>query len=109
LRIAALDDAEVEAWLPLADAIDLPPDAPLSLYLSASPMSPVTAKLRYLAHDAVQRPDGQYAYRVRATLTGPTEHRVGLKGTAKLQGDWVPLVYWVMRRPLATARAYLGV
>lgn len=108
LRIAALDDAEVEAWLPLADAIDLRPGAPLSLYLSASPLSPVSAKLRYLAHDAVQRPDGNFAYRVRATLTDKTSHRVGLKGTAKLQGNWVPLVYWVMRRPLATARAYIG-
>jgi multidrug efflux pump subunit AcrA (membrane-fusion protein) len=108
LRIAALDDAEVEAWLPLADAIDLQPGAPLSLYLSASPLSPVSAKLRYLAHDAVQRPDGNFAYRVRASLTEKTSHRVGLKGTVKLQGDWVPLCYWAMRRPLATARAYLG-
>jgi multidrug efflux pump subunit AcrA (membrane-fusion protein) len=108
LRIAALDDAEVEAWLPLADAIDLQPGAPLSLYLSASPLSPVSATLRYLAHDAVQRPDGNFAYRVRASLTDKTSHRVGLKGTVKIQGDWVPLSFWVMRRPLATARAYLG-
>lgn len=108
LRIAALDDAEVEAWLPLADAIDLQPGAALSLYLSSSPLSPVSATLRYLAHDAVQRPDGNFAYRVRATLTQKTDHRVGMKGTAKLQGNWVPLVYWVMRRPLATARAYMG-
>ncbi|WP_370445826.1 efflux RND transporter periplasmic adaptor subunit [Limnohabitans sp. 2KL-17] len=108
LRIAALDDAEVEAWLPLADAIDMQPGAPLSLYLSASPLSPVSATLRYLAHDAVQRPDGNFAYRVRASLSEKTNHRVGLKGTVKLQGDWVPLCYWAMRRPLATARAYLG-
>lgn len=108
LRIAALDDAEVEAWLPLADAIDLQPGAELSLYLSSSPMSPVSAKLRYMAHDAVQRPDGHFAFRIRATLNEKTNHRVGLKGTAKLQGDWVPLLYWVMRRPLATARAYIG-
>ena len=108
LRIAALDDAEVEAWLPLADAIELQPGAPISLYLSASPLSPVSATLRYLAHDAVQRPDGNFAYRVRASLTDKTSHRVGLKGTVKIQGDWVPLSFWVMRRPLATARAYLG-
>lgn len=108
LRIAALDDAEVEAWLPLADAIELQPGAELSLYLSSSPMSPVSARLRYMAHDAVQRPDGHFAFRIRASLTEKTNHRVGLKGTAKLQGNWVPLVYWVMRRPVATARAYLG-
>lgn len=108
LRIATLDDVEVEAWVPLADAISLSPGDALTLYLSASPLSPVSATLRYMAHEAVQRPDGSYAYRVRATLDGKTAHRVGLKGTAKLQGGWVPLSYWVLRRPWATVRAYLG-
>lgn len=74
----------------------------------ASPLSPVEASLRYLAHDAVERPDGNYAYRLRATLTEPTGHRVGLKGTARLQGRWVPLAYWVLRRPLASVRAAVG-
>ena len=55
-------------WLPLADAIGLDDQAPLKLYLNASPLAPVTARVRYIAHDAVQRPDGTHAYRVRATL-----------------------------------------
>jgi hypothetical protein len=108
LRLAALDDVEVEAWVPLADAIVMQPGDTVSLYLSASPLSPVTARLRYMAHEAVQRPDGGLAYRVRATLAEKTTHRVGLKGTAKLHGGWVPLAYWVLRRPWATMRAYLG-
>jgi hypothetical protein len=109
MRIAAPQDSEVEAWLPLADAIALPPGAPVNLYLNASPLSSVSATLRYMAHDAVQRPDGSYAYRVRAALEAPTDHRVGLKGTAKLHGPQVPLIYWVLRRPLASVRAALGV
>ena len=109
MRMAAPRDVEVEAWLPLADAIALPDGSAVSLYLNASPLFAVSAQLRYLAHDAVQRPDGSYAYRVRAALEAPTEHRVGLKGTAKLHGAWVPLIYWVLRRPLATLRSTLGV
>lgn len=108
LRIATLADMEVEAWVPLADAIGLSVGDEVSLYLSANPLAPVQAKLRYMAFEAVQRPDGVYAYRVRATLSGDTPHRVGLKGTAKLHGDWVPLVYWMLRRPWATLRAYMG-
>lgn len=108
MRIAAPGDVEIEAWVPLADAIPLAEQAGVSLYLNASPLSPVEAKVRYLAHDAVERPDGNFAYRLRATLTAPTEHRVGLKGTARLQGRWVPLAYWMLRRPLAGIRAYLG-
>lgn len=108
MRISKPTDIEVEAWLPMADAIPLAPDASVSLYLNASPLLAVDAKLRYMAHDATQRPDGSYAYRVRATLEGTTDHRVGLKGTAKLHGNWVPLGYWVLRRPLATLRSLIG-
>ena len=92
----------------MADAVRLEVGDEVNLYLSASPLSPVTATLRYMAHEAVQRPDGAYAYRVRAALSAKTAHRVGLKGTAKLQAGWVPLAYWMFRRPWATVRAYLG-
>ncbi|MBS1191998.1 MAG: HlyD family efflux transporter periplasmic adaptor subunit [Rhodocyclaceae bacterium] len=109
MRIAAPGDIEVEAWIPLADAIPVPADADVTLYLAANPLSPVSAHLRYLAHDSVPRPDGTYAYRLRARLDGATDHRIGLKGTAKVHGHWVPLAYWVLRRPLATVRQALGV
>lgn len=108
MRIAPPGDIEVEAWVPLADAIPLTEAAPVNLYLNASPLDPVPAQLRYLSHDAVERPDGSYAYRLRASLTEPTAHRVGLKGSAKLRGRWVPLVYWVLRRPLASVRTTIG-
>lgn len=108
LRIASLDDMEVEAWVPLADAIDLKPGDAVTLYLSASPLSPVSASVRYMSHDSVQRADGNFAYRIRAKLNEPTQHRVGLKGTAKVHGSWVPFAFWMMRRPIATVRAYVG-
>ena len=108
LRIASLDDMEVEAWVPMADAINLKPGDAVTLYLSASPLSPVVASVRYMSHDAVQRADGNFAYRIRAKLDEPTQHRVGLKGTAKVHGAWVPFAYWMMRRPIATLRAYVG-
>lgn len=108
LRIASPDDIEIEAWLALSDAIALDEGTELDLFLNANPLRPVNAKIRYIAHDAIQRPDGGFAYRVRAVLTEKTSHRVGLKGTAKIYGDWVPLAYWMLRRPLASARAYLG-
>jgi multidrug resistance efflux pump len=108
LRVAAADQIEVEAWVGVDDAIPLEPGAPVTIYLNASPFSPVDAKLRYLSHDAVQRPDGAYAYRARAKLEGKSEQRVGMKGTAKLSGRWVPLAYWVLRRPVAAVRQLVG-
>lgn len=103
-------DAEIEAWLPVGDAITLPSDVPVTLYLNASPLRPVDGQLRYVGHEAIQRPDGSYAYRLRAKLA-PGEHapRVGLRGTAKISGQYVPLVYWVLRKPLGSIRQFLGV
>lgn len=108
MRIAAPNEVEVEAWLAIGDAIPLAAGAPVSLYLAAGPFDTVGAKLRYLAYEAVARPDGSYSYRVRATLDAAAGQRVGLKGTAKLSGPWVPMAYWMLRRPLATVRQALG-
>ena len=108
MRIAAPHDVEVEAWVPMGDAIPLSDQARVELYLAATPLEPVSAQVRYVAHDAVLRPDGVYAYRVRARLMAGTGQRVGLKGTVKLSGESVPLIYWMLRRPLATARQTLG-
>jgi hypothetical protein len=109
MRIAVPGDVEIEAWLPIGNAIPLPDHADANLYLAASPLSSLSAKVRYIAHDAVARPDGTYAYRVRASLAQGTDQRVGLKGTVKLSGGRVPLIYWILRRPLATIRQTLGV
>lgn len=109
MRIAAQGDVEVEAWLPIGDAIPLRENAAVTLYLAADPLSSIQARVRYVAHDAVPRPDGTYAYRVRATLAAPTDRRVGLKGTAQISGDRVALGYWISRRPLATIRQTLGI
>lgn len=109
MRLAEPDDKEIEAWLPVADAIVLPEHAEVRLYLNASPVAPVAGRLRYVSYEALRRPDGHYAYRVRATLVGKTEHRVGLKGTVRLAGRSVPLIYWMLRRPLAAAREFAGI
>jgi hypothetical protein len=108
MRVADPADKEIEAWLPVADAIVLPTAAPAKLYLDASPLAPVAGRVRSVSYEALRRPDGHYAYRVRANLVGATDHRVGLKGTVRLSGGRVPLVYWMLRRPLASLRELVG-
>jgi hypothetical protein len=108
LQVASGTDAEIEAWVPIGDAIPLADKAPVSLYLAATPLSSLSGALRYMSHRAVPRPDGSFAYRVRARLDGAAGQRIGLKGTAKLYGGWVPLGYWVLRRPLASVRQFIA-
>ncbi len=108
--VATEGDVEIEAWVPVGDAINLPKDSPVTLYLNATPLSPVDGTLRFIGHEALQRPDGSYAYRLRATIdAGSATPHVGLKGTAKISGEFVPLVYWVLRKPIGTVRQFLGV
>lgn len=110
MTIADEHQVEVEAWLSPDDLINFPKESNVKLFLNASPLHPVRAKLRYISYEAVARPDGRFAYRLRATLSdNKIASRVGLKGTARVAGGYVPLGYWVMRRPLAFIRPYIEV
>lgn len=107
--VADEHDAEIEAWLSPGDLIDFPEQAEATIFLNTQPLSPVGGKLRYIAHEAILQPDGGYAYRLRARLPADEKApRVGLKGSVKVNGHFVPLVYWVLRKPLAVARGFVG-
>ncbi|HBI83267.1 HlyD family efflux transporter periplasmic adaptor subunit [Orrella sp. NBD-18] len=100
---------EIEAWIPLNEAIELEPNTPVTMYLNTSPLNPVAGIIRYLGHEAILRPDGTYAYRMRARID-QDEHsaRIGLRGTAKISGKYVPFSYWMLRKPLAALRQFVG-
>jgi multidrug efflux pump subunit AcrA (membrane-fusion protein) len=111
-RIAQLADprdAGVLVWLPVADAINLERGAPIRLFLHVAPLSPLAAALTQTSYQSVLSPEGVAAYRIRGAFE-QTEGaaRIGLKGTAKLYGDRVPLAYIALRRPIAAVREWTG-
>ena len=71
--------------MPVGDAIPLAEGAPLRLYLAADPLTAVQGRVRYMAYD-VARPDGSYAYRVRASLDQAQGPRIGLEGHRQAAG-----------------------
>ncbi|WP_096700808.1 HlyD family efflux transporter periplasmic adaptor subunit [Magnetospirillum sp. 15-1] len=110
MAIADETDTEVEAWVAAADMGDVQPGARLTLFLNTAPLSPLRATVRSVAYEAAARPDATIAHRVRAGLAeGEAKPRLGLKGTARIDGDRVPLVWWLFRKPLATIRQFVGV
>ena len=80
------------------------------MFLNADPLHPARATLRFAGYEAMSRPDGTVAYRLRATLTeGGDKPRLGLKGTARIDAGRVVLAYWLLRRPLSAIRHFVGV
>lgn len=113
MLVADPKDAELEIQLPVGDAIDLPDQADVRLFLNAAPASPLPATLLRVGYRASPTSDGTLAYRVRARLDDVDQQnpapRIGLKGTAKLYGKRTPLFAYLLRRPLASLRVWLGV
>ena len=107
-QLAQSNDLGVLVWVPVGDAINLEADAPMSVYLQTAPLSSLSASLVQASYQAAPSPDGVASYRVRGKLQAGAEARIGLRGVAKIYGNWRPLLYWVLRRPLGMARQWLG-
>jgi hypothetical protein len=109
IEIADPAQAELEIWLPVADAITLKPGAEVEFFLNVAPGSPLHARVRQASYEATQSPSGLLGYRLKAKLDdGAAAPRIGLKGTAKVYGERVTLIYYLLRRPLAAARQFVG-
>jgi HlyD family secretion protein len=92
------------------DAIALDGDARVRLFLDADPLLPLNAAIYERSYNAVEIPGGVLAFVVRAqmTETDAPPPRIGLRGTAQLIGDEVPLGFYLLRRPLSELRQYFG-
>lgn len=107
MDIADPGQAELRIELAVADAIDLTQGAEVALFLDSDPLNRHAARLQRLAYEAQTSAAGQLAYRLDAGFVA-TAPRIGLRGTAKLFGQRVPLVLYLLRRPLAALRQGLG-
>ncbi|WP_043813168.1 efflux RND transporter periplasmic adaptor subunit, partial [Rubrivivax gelatinosus] len=105
------DPAKVElvARMPAAEQILLAPGETVTLYPDASPTEAYDARIVGVSYSAEPTEQGVLAYRVRAEFAaGQPLPRLGLRGTARLSGPWVPFAYYALRRPIAATRQWLG-
>lgn len=106
------DPAQVSVTIYVSpdDAIALDPGADVRMYLNISPLASYQATVTQASYETGMSPEGHPAYIVKAAFEpGQAPPRLGLKGTAKIYADWVPLSYYVLRKPLRTLRHALGV
>jgi multidrug resistance efflux pump len=107
MEIADPNQAELRIDLAVADALDFQPGAEVGLFLDSDPLHRHDARLQRLAYEAQALSSGQIAYRLDAEFA-EVPPRIGLRGTAKLYGERVPLALFLLRRPLAALRQTLG-
>ena len=113
-RILEIADPEaIEAKIDLAvqDAMALAPGARVKIFLDSDPLRPWAAVVKRADYKAKVGENDVVSFRIVATLTledGRALPRLGVRGTAQVAGDDVPLALYLFRRPLTVARQWTG-
>ena len=110
LEIADPDRIEFEIILDVSDSIPLTYGLPVKLFPDASPLQSVKAQITQISYLAEQDRLGRFSYKLFATPNPdePETLRLGTTGTAKIYGQKVPLALYLFRRPIASARQWIG-
>jgi Biotin-lipoyl like/HlyD family secretion protein len=110
MEIADPKQVEIRVDVPVADSIILSDDKRAKIFLDSDPLRPREATIVHGDYQAKMREGGNVAFRVVATFADPAGQppRLGIRGTAQLYGDRVPLMYYLLRRPLAVMRQWTG-
>ncbi len=101
---------KLRIWLPEDDNVAFDPHRPVRVILASDPRQSRSARLRFVSSHSETTADGHAAFRAEAEWTAAQpDLRMGLQGTAVLHGEDVSLGYWLLRRPLAALRRFVGV
>ena len=110
MQIANPSDIAARIELPVADAIVLERGSNVKLFLDSDPLNSVRATLKNKSYHATANSTQQLVYNLDARLDKTrSDMRIGARGTAQLFGDYVPLIYFLLRRPIAAMRQYVGI
>ena len=110
MLLADPDRRELEMNLAVADAINLEPGAEIRFFLNIDPARPVMARLeRARLSRGTDRRGHHGLNRLRAGFENDDARlRIGLRGTVRIYGERTVLGLYLLRRPLAWGRLWLG-
>lgn len=96
--------------IPVSDAIVLREGADVEIFLNSDPLNPFRARLEKISYQAREIPGGILAYKAIASVGdgSQTELRIGFRGTAKVFGETVSLIFYIFRRPFSVFRQFTG-
>jgi hypothetical protein len=110
MQIADPDHIEAVIDVAVGDAIVLKSGARAKIFLDSDPIRPREAKVEFADYEAHTRLGNTLAFRVVAKLleADGERPRLGVRGTAQLFGERVPLAFYLFRRPLSALRQWIG-
>lgn len=108
MQIASPDHVQVRIDMPVKDAPVVRDQARVRVYLDSDPLNPLDARLERATYHATPIAGGGLAFVLYAHLGEGSPPRLGYRGTAQVFGDDVPLIYYLMRRPLTALRQMVG-
>lgn len=107
MQLADPQDVVFRVDLPAREQMALKRGNDVEIFLDSQPLWAVNASLETASYQARMTPEGTLAFALTARPIGEAP-RIGSRGTAKVYGQWVPLFYSLLRRPIATFRQTLG-
>lgn len=109
MLVANPHDTRLQLTMPVGDAIAVETGTDVVFYSNVSPLDSYDARIVSTGYEAQPQPDQVLAYRLVADFDEKELPRLGMRGTAKVYGARAPLVYYLLRRPVAWLRQALGI
>ncbi len=118
LRVADPARIEFAIQLPVQDSVMARAGADVRVFLDSDPLRPIAARLVRASYHAERTELGSFAYRLTAAehdaaVPAPAPApapalRIGMRGTAQVYGERVPLIFALLRRPISALRQATG-
>lgn len=108
MTIADVNDVLLKISLTVTDLISLEVGSKGNFYVYGN-INSVPVELTSLGYNAKMNPNHVLAYQYTAKFTDTKNvPRIGNQGVVHLYGDYVPLIYYLMRRPIQALRQTIG-
>lgn len=109
MEIADPEYPNLRIDVPVADVSVIKPGAQVRAFLDSDPLAPLQAKVTSVSFEARAIEGDQLVYRIYAEIEDKTIlPGLGVRGTAQVFGEQVPLAYQLFRRPISALRQRFG-
>jgi hypothetical protein len=107
MQVADPRDVSLRIDLPAHEQMAMEPGSPVKIWLDSQPLWSLDARLERASFQARMTPENVLAFALTAKPLSSSP-RIGSRGTARVYGRWVPLAYSMLKRPISSARQYIG-